>query len=73
MGDFKEDSLYPQYAICKKHKIQKWKKNTAELNVWLTRLKIKGVVFSSHMPKLLSLQQQSSLETKQISILFENV
>ena len=38
MGDFKEDSLYPQYAICKKHKTQKWKKNTAELNVWLTRL-----------------------------------
>ena len=26
MGDFKEDSLYSQYAICKKHEIQKWKK-----------------------------------------------
>ena len=48
MGDFKEGLLYPQYAICKKHEIQKWKKKTkktAELNVWLTGLKIKSIVF----------------------------
>ena len=45
MGDFEEDSLYPQYALCKKHEVQKLKKNTAELNVWLTRSKIKSIVF----------------------------
>ena len=42
MRDFKEDSLYPQYAICKKHKIQKWKKKYSRTKCMVNQTENKG-------------------------------